>query len=163
MKNIIISLLNEKDREGVTYGALTELLDRLGWQVDHQATDVYDTLNFIKGFSNSIHPITFTFFGHGGLQGITDNGQIRIFYTDLLDAINVVANNRPVIVNFIANCKSISCLNYLPSPCNLEEIWYSVTDIHSLVKSIMASVDGFDDFHDNLDDEERLLYERWLP
>lgn len=161
MKNIIISLLTEQEQEGITYKGALPLIEKLPNLTRYQVTAVEETFQYIRSQSSDEEPITFTFFGHGGSTGLSDNVSIRILYSELLIALNDAVTSHEIIINFLANCSSQESLNYLPNDFKIKEIWHSNNTTESITKSVLA-LEGWDQFYDQIYDQDRELYNIWL-
>lgn len=142
MKTVVISILTEEEKQGLSYRGIDAKLQALDSGSVLESQDEQEIIDFISGFNSDEQGLIFTFLGHGGNQGIASSAGARVYYHSLLTALSRTKTDNPVFVNLMANCNSVNSLHFLPEENLISEIWYTVSPTSSIHWSLLASQHG---------------------
>jgi hypothetical protein len=157
--NIIIDYLQETDYNQPACKCTELQLEKLGIVRCENSDDIKNT---ILGYGQFDEDVFLTILSHGHERGLAkETWESLITWCELLELINRCKENHKITLNLLSVCNSNS-IQISANFCNhkIDEIWVTTSEVVSISKSLLAlNASSFDDFNEQLEEDERVLYE----
>jgi hypothetical protein len=156
---IIIDYLMKTDYDQPAYKAVLKYIEK--FQII-KCENLYDIENAIRNIIPCNEDAIITFLSHGHERGLAkETWDSLVTWCELLALVNNNLGNYKLVLNLIAVCNS-NRISTVANFCNhqIDEIWVTTSDVVSINKSLLAlNASSFDDFNEQLEDDEKVLYE----
>ena len=157
--NIVIDYLSNSDYDSLAYKAVEKSLEKYTVTKCENPADIKKT---IIEYGQLNEDTIITIFSHGHEKGLAkETWESLITWCELLELISKCKGNNMLKLNLLSVCNSNN-IQISANFCNhqIDEIWVTTSEVMSISKSLLAlNTFSFDDFKEQLEDEDNELYE----
>ncbi len=157
--NIIIDYLQETDYELPSYMSAKKQLNEFEITKCEKLNDIK---NFIPGYGQFDKDVILTILSHGHERGLAKGTWDSLLtWSELIELINSCKGYHKITLNLLSVCNSKN-IQFSANFCThqIDEIWVTTSEVVSISKSLLAlNTFSFDDFKEQLEDEDKELYE----